>query len=134
MSPIDSPDWINNKQATINQMVSILYSTLNYEEINKDAQRITKIKSFINKCDWEGINFPSEKDDWKTFEKNNVTTALNVFYAKKEKIYPAYLSKNNSNHEKQVILLIIPNGEKCKAKSKGHLANSEGHVAKSKGR
>ena len=28
---------------------------------------------------------------------------------KKKKIYPAYVSKNNSNREKQVILLLIPN-------------------------
>ena len=27
-------------------------------------------------------------------------------------IYPAYVSKHNSNSEKQVILLMIPNGEK----------------------
>ena len=33
-------------------------------------------------------------------------------YAKNEKIYPAYVSKNNSNREKQVILLMISNGEK----------------------
>ena len=32
-------------------------------------------------------------------------------YAKKEKIYPAYVSKRNSNREKQVILLMIPNRE-----------------------
>ena len=51
----------------------------------KDPQRITKTKPFINKYNWEVINFPSEKDDWKKFEKNNVTTGLNVFYAKKEK-------------------------------------------------
>ena len=36
-------------------------------------------------------------------------------YAKKEKIYPPYASKYNSNCEKQVILLMIPNGEKVKA-------------------
>ena len=42
----------------------------------------------------------------------NVTISLNVSYAKKEKIYPAYISKYNSNHEKQVILLMIWNGEK----------------------
>ena len=39
----------------------------------------------MNKYNWEKINFPSEKDDWKKFEKNNVTVTLNVFYAKKEK-------------------------------------------------
>ena len=31
-------------------------------------------------------------------------------YAKKEKIYPAYALKHNSNCEKQVILLMIANG------------------------
>ena len=35
----------------------------------------------------------------------------NIFYLKKEKIYPAYVSKQNSNHEKQVILLMIPSRE-----------------------
>ena len=38
---------------------------------------------------------------------------------KKEKIYPAYVSKHNSNGEKQVTLLVITNGEGCKAKSEG---------------
>ena len=33
-------------------------------------------------------------------------------YAKKEKIYPAYVSKHNSNREKQVILLVIANRER----------------------
>ena len=41
-----------------------------------------------------------------------MTIAANVLYAKKEKIYPAYVSKPNSNHEKQVILLLILNREK----------------------
>ena len=31
------------------------------------------------------MNFPSGKDDRKKFEKNNLTIALNVLYAKKEK-------------------------------------------------
>ena len=31
---------------------------------------------------------------------------------KNEKIYPAYVSKHNSNREKQVILLMISNREK----------------------
>ena len=47
------------------------------KKLKKDQQRITKIKTLINTYDWERINFPSEKDDWKNFEKN-VTIALNV--------------------------------------------------------
>ena len=65
----------------------------------------------MNKLKWEGINFPSEKDDWNRFEKNNVTIALNVLYAKNEKIHPAYVSKNNSNCEKQAIFLMIQHGK-----------------------
>ena len=100
---------------------------LNHEEIKKDLQRITKIKPFINKYNWEGISFPLEKDDWKKFEKNNVAIALNVLYAKKDKIYPPYVSQHNSNREKQVILLMISKGEKRKAKSKGQEVRSERH-------
>ena len=37
---------------------------------------------------------------------------------KKKKIYPAYVSKNNSNRKKQVIHLMISNREKSEAKSK----------------
>ena len=44
--------------------------------------------------------------------KNNVTIALNVLYSKKEEVYPAYVSKHYSNREKQVILLMIPKGDK----------------------
>ena len=45
-----------------------------------------KFKFFLNKYDWEGINYPSEKDDREKFEKNNLTIAPNVLYPKK-KIY-----------------------------------------------
>ena len=45
---------------------------------------------------------------------------------KKNKKYPAYLSKHNSNCEKQVILLTISNGEKRKAKSEGRNVKSDG--------
>ena len=58
---------------------------LTYEEKGEHAERITKVKYFINRYKWEGINFPSEKDNWKKFEKTKVAIALNVLYAKKEK-------------------------------------------------
>ena len=83
---------------------------LNYEEMKKDSQKITIIKPFINKSNREEINFLLEKDDWKRFEKNNITVALNVLYAKKEKIYPASVSKQSPNRAKQVILLMTANG------------------------
>ena len=71
------------------------------------------------KYKWEGITFPSEKDNSKKHEKNNVRITRNVLHARKEKIYPAYVSKHDLNCEKQVIILTIPNEEGREAKSEG---------------
>ena len=69
-SYIDSADRIKNKKSTINLLQQYAVTVaLNHEEIKKGPQRITKNKPFINKYNWEGNNFPSEKDDWKKFEK-----------------------------------------------------------------
>ena len=127
-SYIDFPDWIKNKKTTINPVNKKdkcfqynVTAAFNHWEIKKDLQeRITKFKPFIKKCNLEGINFPSEKDDWKKFEKNDIIITLNVLYAKKGKICHAYVLKYNWNREKQVILLMISKGEKlCKAESDG---------------
>ena len=103
---MDSPDWIRNKKATINPINKkdkkcfqyAVIVALNHEKIGKHPERTTTIKSFINKCKLEGINFPSGKGDCKKFEKNNVAIALNVLYTKKEKKYLGYLSKHNSSY------------------------------------
>ena len=50
---------------------------LNHEEIRKNTERITKIEPYINKNKQERINFPLQKNNWKKFEKNNATLALN---------------------------------------------------------
>ena len=39
----------------------------------------------IYKYNGLGINFLSEKEDWKKIEKNNITIGLTVLYAKKRK-------------------------------------------------
>ena len=65
----DSPDWIKNKKATINPINKkdnkcfqyLVTVALNHEEIGKALERITKIKPFINKHNWEEKSFPSEK-------------------------------------------------------------------------
>ena len=85
---------------------------LNYEEIESHPEGVSNIKPFINRYNWKGINYPSKIDDWKTFEKNNPTIALNILYTKEKERCPAYISKNNSNFEKQIILLMISNKEK----------------------
>ena len=71
-SYIDSPEWLKNKNATINLKNNddkyfqyALIVALNYEQIKNHSERISKIKPFINQYDWKEINFPSHKKDWK---------------------------------------------------------------------
>ena len=75
-SYIDSPKWLENKKTTINRKNNdgkcfqyALTVALNHEQIEKDPQRIAKIKPFIDQYNWKEIDFPSHKKDWKKFEK-----------------------------------------------------------------
>ena len=62
--------------------------------MRKHSERIININPFINKYNQKRINGLSEKDDWKKFEKNNLTIALNVSYAKKTKKYILFVFQN----------------------------------------
>ena len=75
---------------------------------------MSKIKPFIDKYNWKEIEFPSQGKDWKKFESNNKSIALNILYMphNTEKIRHAYKSKFNLTRENQVILLMIIDGEK----------------------
>ena len=100
-SYIDSPVWIKKKKKTINSKNKddkcfqyAVTVAINYGEIESHPERVSNIKPFINKCKWRGINYPSKIDDWKTFEKNSPTIALNILYINETtEICPAYISK-----------------------------------------
>ena len=119
-SCIDSPKWLKDKKSTVNQKDNdnkcFQYTTtlaLNSNKINKDPQRISKIKPFIENCNWNDINFPAAKKDWNRFEANNKNVALNMLYVSfnTKKIEIAYKSKYNLIRDNQIILLMISNGE-----------------------
>ena len=118
-SYIDSPKCLKVKKSTINpknnddkcfQYAVIL--ALNINNIDNHPERVSKIKPFTEKYNWEGIDFPSTDKDRKKFESNN-EVALNILYVpyNTKKINIAYKSKNNLTREKQVILLMISNGQ-----------------------
>ena len=121
-SHIESQKWISAKKATINPKNKkddkcfqyALTVALNHEKIKKKTERISKIKPFINQYNWSDIDFPSTGTDWKKFESNNKSIALNILYVphNTKKICHAYKSKYNSTRENQVILLMITDGEK----------------------
>ena len=120
-SYIKSPEWLINKRATINPKNKdnkcFQYSitvALNHQNIENHPERISNIEPFIDKYNWEGIEFPAGIKDWKRFEKNNETIALNILQVPHNeiKISHAYKSKYNRECENQVVLLMITDGEK----------------------
>ena len=119
-SYIDSPKWLKDKKSTINPKNNddkcfqyAVTLALNLDKIKKDPQRVSKIKPFIEKYNWEDIDFPSTSKDWKKFECNN-EVALNILYVpyNTKQINIAYKSKNNLTHKRQIILLMISDGQK----------------------
>ena len=118
-SYIDSPKWLKDKKSTINKknidhkcFQYAVTLALNLDKINDHPERISKIKPFIEEYNWKDIDFPSTSKDWKKFELNN-EIALNILYVphNTKKIEIAYKSKHNLTREKQVILLMISDGE-----------------------
>ena len=120
-SYIEPAKWIKDKRSVINPKNNdykcfqyAITVVLNRDQINRDPQRISKIKPFIEQSNWNGIEFPAASTDWKIFEQNNDSIGLNVLYVHHgtKNISLAYKSKHNLNREEQVILLMISNGEK----------------------
>ena len=58
------------------------------------------------------INFPAGPKEYKDFEKNNGTIALNIFYVPQKEIdvRPCYISKFNKTRENHANLLMITDG------------------------
>ena len=117
----ETPEWLKNKGATIKCQNDddkcfqyAITIALNYDEIGNNHQRVNRVKPLIDKYNWKDINFPSHVDDWKNFELNNKSIALNVLYVPEgeKTIRHGYKSKYNLTRENQVILLMIDDGEK----------------------
>ena len=85
---------------------------LNLDKIKKDPQRRSKIKPFIEQYNWKDIDFPSTSKDWKKFESNN-EIALNILFVphNTKKIHVAYKLRHNLTCDKELVLLMISNGE-----------------------
>ena len=111
-------EWLRSKKAAIingdNYFQNALNDALNYQKIKKDPQRISKIRPYISQYNWKDIDFPLHQKDWKKFEKNNKTIALNMLFVpyNKETVKLACKLEYNHKHQNQVILLMITDGNK----------------------
>ena len=67
LSELKSLGWLSGKkEAIINgdaDFEDALDDALNYQTIEKDPQKISKLKPYINKYNWEGIDFPAGPKD-----------------------------------------------------------------------
>ena len=85
-SYIDSPKWLNHKKATINPKNNddkyfqyAITVSLNHKQIKIHPKRISNNKPFTDLYNWKEIDFPSYIKDWRKFESNNKSIALNIF-------------------------------------------------------
>ena len=104
----------NNDNNNNSNFQNALDDALNYQAIETHPQRISKLKPYIINYNWEGIDFPAGPQEWKKFERNNKTIALEILFVPRNTkiIRTAYKSKYNNKRKKQVILLMITNGKK----------------------
>ena len=117
---IDSPKWLKDKKSTKNSRNNddkcfqyAVTLALNLDNIDNHPERISKIKPFLNQYNWKDIDFPPTNKDWRKLKLNN-DIALSILYIphNTKKIQLLYRSKNNLTCNKQIILLIITDGEK----------------------
>ena len=121
-SYIKSPEWLKNKKATINPQNEnddncfqyAITVALNHQNIVRDLQGISKNKPLINQYNWKRIEIPTEQKNWKKFEQNNKTIALNILFVpyNTKTIRLAYKSEYNNERENQVILLMVRDNKK----------------------
>ena len=121
-SYIKPPEWIANKKGKINPKTvddscfeySIVVA-LRHNEIKSHPERIQGNHNLFS-CDynWCSIDFLAGVKEWKRFEKNNETIALNILQVPHDEIKITHANKSEYNHTRknQIVLLMITDGEK----------------------
>ena len=64
--------------------------------------------------EWKNIDFPATLKDWKNFEQENKTIALNILFApyNTKQIRQTYKSEYNYKRYNQIILLMTTDAKK----------------------
>ena len=79
---LNSSGWLRrNKEIIIsgdNDFQNALNDALNYQNIETHPERISKLKPYINRYNWEEIDFRAGPKEWKKFGRNNKKIALNI--------------------------------------------------------
>ena len=124
-SNIKSPEWLEHKRATINPknkkdkcFQHTLTLALNHQNIERDDQRISKIKPFLGQYNCKDIDFHQTKKTGKNLNKTRRQLLLmSCLYWT---IRLAHKSKYNHKRDSQVILLMITDGKCSNRVAKWH--------------
>ena len=87
------PDWLAKKKVIINPknldrecFKWAIIAALRWEEINRDPQRISKLKRFEADFNWSGVGFPVPFRDIKGFESTN-QISINLLAIEDRQVY-----------------------------------------------
>ena len=76
---------------------------MRWEEIDRDHQRISKLRRYEDDFDWDGIKFPASIRDIKRFEsRNEITINILAFENKRD-----YICRKGKEYERVANLMLI---------------------------
>ena len=104
------PDWLAHKKAIINPknvdrecFKWVVIAVSRWEEIDRDPQRISKLKKFEADFDWSGIGFPVSFRDIKGSEFRN-QILINILAIEDRQIC---ICRKRDNYERMINLMLI---------------------------
>ena len=114
-SYIPLPDWLTKKKAIINPRNSdmecfkwAVIAATKWEEIDRECQRINKLRRCENDFDWDGIKFPVSFREIKRFESRNEIT-INILAVEDKKVY---ICRKGKEYPRVANLMVITNCNK----------------------
>ena len=104
------PNWLVHKKAIINPKNEdqkcfkwAVITASRWEEIDKDPQRISKLKRFEKDFDWSVLGFPICIKDISKFKSRN-QISINLLVIESKQIY---ICRKGGNHERIINLMLI---------------------------
>ena len=114
-SYIQLPDWLAKKKAIINPknldencFKWSVIAALKWEEIDKDHQRVSKLRRYEDEFDWSGMSYPVSTKDMSKFEVRN-RIGVNVLALDGRM---PYICRKGGDYERSVNLMITEDGNK----------------------
>ena len=108
------PDWLAKKKAIINPKSSdrecfkwAIIAVMKWEKIGNNPERVSKLKTYENECNWEEIEYPVSFKDINKFEKNN-EISVNILAIENRKIY---ICRKRRDYDRNINLMLIADVE-----------------------